>query len=151
MESLYFRWGEHCRLLKVKAIKVAPLNSLDTWSIRKEPKELRPKAKCFLVAEGANTEYWYLEALASRLAKSGIPELIELKLVERTEDDRNKSHPRNLIEQASRIRNDEDGRHDFDSSTDRVVVLFDADIYRNHPLSFKKVLGEVVGVAQAAV
>lgn len=51
-----------------------PLNSLDTWSSRNEWKVEKPKSKCFLIGEGANTEYWYFDSLATRLAKEGKPD-----------------------------------------------------------------------------
>lgn len=67
---------------------MSPLLPLDTWSARAIRPEVAPKSKCFLVGEGANTEYWYLESLAERFAKTNVPELIELKPVKRTGDDR---------------------------------------------------------------
>lgn len=96
---------------------MSPLLPLDTWSARAIRPEVAPKSKCFLVGEGANTEYWYLESLAERLAKMNVPELIELKPVKRTGDDRNQSAPRSLLEQAKRIRADEDGEFGFDVET----------------------------------
>ena len=130
---------------------MSPLLPLDTWSTRAVRAERAPKSKCFLVGEGANTEYWYLESLAERLAKMDIPELIELKPVERTGDDRNQSAPRSLLAQARRIREDEDGEFGFDETADRIVVLFDLDVYKGDAKLYSADLEGFDGVAQVAV
>ena len=93
---------------------MAPLNALDTWSVRSPSPERQPKAKCFLVGEGANTEYWYLEELANLLARQGKPKLIELKPVERTGAQRNQSSPKKLLEHAVEIYDDEGGVYGFE-------------------------------------
>lgn len=75
-----------------------PLNSLETWSVRSSRGNRKPKSKCFFIGEGPNTEYWYLKSLAVRLAKMNAPELIELRPVERTGNERNQSAPKKLLE-----------------------------------------------------
>lgn len=130
---------------------MSPLLPLSTWSTRAARPEIAPKSKCFFVGEGANTEYWYLESLAERLAKMNVPELIELKPVKRTGDDRNQSAPRSLLEQAKRIRADEDGEFGFDEATDRIVVLFDVDAYKGDAALYESDLERFEGIAQVAV
>ena len=119
-----------------------PLNSLDTWSVRSEWKIEKPKSKCFLIGEGANTEYWYFEALSCRLAKKGEPELIELKPVERTEKEKNQSDPRKLMEHALSIMRGETGGGEFIQGIDRVVVCFDTDIFKSCPDEYWGLLDE---------
>ena len=119
-----------------------PLNSLDTWSVRSEWKIEKPKSKCFLIGEGANTEYWYFEALSCRLAKKGEPELIELKPVERTEKEKNQSDPRKLMEHALSIMRGETGDGEFIQGIDRVVVCFDTDIFKSCPDEYWGLLDE---------
>ncbi|MBR0405802.1 MAG: RloB domain-containing protein [Eggerthellaceae bacterium] len=130
---------------------MSPLLPLDTWSARATRPEVSPKSKCFLVGEGANTEYWYLESLAERLAKMDLPELIELKPVKRTGDDRNQSAPRSLLEQARRIRADEDGDFGFDEATDRIVAFFDIDAYKGDAALYESDLESFRDIAQVAV
>lgn len=125
-----------------------PLNALDTWSIRESRTQEEPKAKCFLVGEGANTEFWYLDALATRLAKEGKPELIELKPVKRTGDERNQSHPQKLFEHVRAIRGDRDGNSGFDPDTDRIVVFFDGDIYKDEPAEYLEMYQKLSQVAE---
>lgn len=66
---------------------MAPLNSLGTWAVRSSGGRRRPKSRCFFIGEGPNTEFWYLSGLAERLARMDVPELIELRTVERTGDE----------------------------------------------------------------
>lgn len=117
-----------------------PLNSLDTWSSRTEWKVEKPKSKCFLIGEGANTEYWYFDSLATRLAKEGKPELIELKPVERTEGEKNQSSPRKLLEHAVAVMNGQANGSDFFKGTDRVVVVFDVDVFKDNPDGYATLL-----------
>lgn len=119
-----------------------PLNSLDTWSTRSEWKAEKPKSKCFLIGEGANTEYWYFEALSYRLAKEGKPELIELKPVERTGREKNQSDPRKLLEHAAAVMSGANGEDEFISGLDRIAVCFDADIFKNRPDEYLSLLAE---------
>ncbi len=117
-----------------------PLNSLDTWSSRTEWKVEKPKSKCFLIGEGANTEYWYFDSLATRLAKEGKPELIELKPVERTEGEKNQSSPKKLLEHAIAVMNGQVNGSDFIKGSDRVVVVFDVDVFKNNPDGYATLL-----------
>lgn len=128
-----------------------PLLDRSTWNQRGELAKRKPKGRCFLLAEGANTEYWYLERLSSVLAKRNLPKRIDMVPIERTEDDKNKSNPRALYDQAQRIRGDEDGTFGFDESNDIVVVLFDIDIYRRNPQRYSTDLQDLRNVARVAV
>lgn len=125
-----------------------PLIALDTWNKRTARPELMPKSLCFIIAEGANSELWYFTELAIHLAKQNTPERIELKPIERTEDDQNKSHPHALLEQAQHIRS---GGFGFNKETDRIVVVFDTDIYKGNDKQYQKDLQAFSGVAEVAV
>lgn len=119
-----------------------PLNSLDTWSSRTEWKVEKPKSKCFLIGEGANTEYWYFDSLATRLAKEGKPELIELKPVERTEREKNQSSPRKLLDHAVAVINGQANGGEFIKGTDRIVVVFDVDVFKDDPDGYATLLAD---------
>ncbi len=127
-----------------------PLNSLETWSVRSARGGRKPKSKCFFIGEGPNTEYWYLKSLAVRLAKMNAPELIELRPVERTGNERNQSAPRKLLEQAQLIRSDSEA-FGFDPEADRIVVFFDADVYKGDSELYVSDLDMFSGVAEVAV
>ena len=83
---------------------MAPLNSLDTWAVRSSSGTRRPKSRCFFIGEGPNTEFWYLSGLAERLARMDVPELIELRTVERTGDEKGQSAPVKLLDHARAVR-----------------------------------------------
>ena len=127
-----------------------PLNSLETWSVRSSRGNRKPKSKCFFIGEGPNTEYWYLKSLAVRLAKMNAPELIELGPVERTGNERNQSAPKKLLEQAQLIRDDAE-TYGFDPNADRIVVFFDADVYKGDSGLYMSDLDMFSGVAEVAV
>ena len=99
---------------------MAPLNSLGTWAVRSSGGRRRPKSRCFFIGEGPNTEFWYLSGLAERLARMDVPELIELRTVERTGDEKGQSAPVKLLEHALAVREDAEGRFGFDPDADSV-------------------------------
>ena len=107
-----------------------PLNPIDTWSERSYASIKLPKAKWFIVVEGSNTEYWYFEELAHMLSRRNLPRLIELVPVKRDGAEQDQSSPRKLAEHVRAVRKDEDGRFGFDAKSDRVVMVFDVDIYK---------------------
>lgn len=129
---------------------MAPLNSLGTWAVRSSGRR-RPKSRCFFIGEGPNTEFWYLSALAERLARMDVPELIELRTVERTGDEKGQSAPVKLLEHAFAVREDAEGRFGFDPDTDSVVVFFDADVYKGDEEGYLRMLERFEGAADVAV
>lgn len=128
-----------------------PIIALDTWNMRTSSNGRMPRGRCFVVAEGANTEYWYLSSLAVRLARKDLPKTIEVRPVKRTGDDKNRSHPRALLRQAETIREDAEGSFDFDPKTDEILLVFDADVYKGKPDEYAKDLAEFCEVADVAV
>lgn len=130
---------------------MSPLIDVSTWNHRGHSVRRRPRSRCFLISEGANTERWYFSGLAAKLDREGKPETIEIRPVERTGDDRNKSNPKALAEQARLIFEDADGRFGYDRETDRIVVVFDADIYKGDEAAYEEALDQFVGLAEVAV
>ena len=78
------------------------------------------------------------------------PELIELRPVERTGNERNQSAPKKLLEQAQLIRDDAE-TYGFDPNADRIVVFFDADVYKGDSGLYMSDLDMFSGVAEVAV
>ena len=126
-----------------------PLLDRSSWNLRDESAGRKPKGRCFLIAEGANTEFWYLERLSAVLAKRNLPKRIDMVPIERTDGDMNKSSPRALLDQVRCVREDE--RFGFDESIDFVVVVFDTDIYQRNPKQYIHDLQELCRVARVAV
>lgn len=118
-----------------------PLNALETWSRRSEPTLRQPKAKCFILTEGRNTEFWYFDSLATTLARKDLPRNLEIRPVRRTGEDENQSNPVKLAEYASQIIKDGvEGELGFDGERDLIVVVFDTDIYKGDKSSYLKQL-----------
>ena len=110
---------------------MAPILSIGTWNERASFESRLPRMKCFIVTEGANTEFWYFSELAVRLARKGLPRYVELVPVKRTEDDRNKSHPRALLAQAQLIRENKAEGTEFEEG-DLVLIVFDVDVFKGN-------------------
>lgn len=114
-----------------------PLNALETWSRRSESTLRQPKAKCFVLTEGRNTEFWYFDSLATALARKDLPRNLEIRPVRRTGEDENRSNPVKLAEYARQIiENGVEGELGFDGKHDLIVVVFDTDIYKGDKGSY---------------
>lgn len=70
--------------------------------------------------------------------------------MERTGNERNQSAPKKLLEQARLIRGNAEA-FGFDSETDRIVVLFDADVYKGDSERYASDFSMFSGVAEVAV
>ncbi|XCP85728.1 RloB family protein [Roseburia hominis] len=118
---------------------MAPIRTYTDWNKRpsdaEEQKE--PFRKYFFICEGSNTEVWYFRKLIDMRKKLEIHPLIDIRLMEKTEEDAHLSNPKALIEFAEMKKGIV--KNKFDSKHDKMVVVFDADIYKNKPDKFKEV------------
>lgn len=106
---------------------MAPLRSYSNWNQRPSDNkdQIEPYRKYFIIAEGMNTERWYFEELINLRKEFGIHPLIDVRYIERTGEDEGSSHPAKLLCLADKCR----ASSEFDSSHDRMIVVFDADIF----------------------
>lgn len=119
---------------------MSPVRTYTDWNKRPSDKEdqLEPYRKYFFICEGSNTEIWYFRKLIDLRKRLGIHPLIDIRLMEKTDADKNLSNPKALIQFAEIQKNvPENG---FDIMHDKMVVVFDADIYRKDPDAYKKLL-----------
>ena len=79
---------------------MAPVRSYTNWNSRTtdEKEQIEPYRKYFFICEGANTETWYFKKLIDIRKELNIHPLIDVRLLEKTEGDRDISFPRRLIE-----------------------------------------------------
>ena len=79
---------------------MAPVRSCTNWNSRTtdEEEQIEPYRKYFFICEGANTETWYFKKLIDIRKELNIHPLIDIRLLEKTEGDRDISFPRRLIE-----------------------------------------------------
>lgn len=78
---------------------MAPVRSYTNWNNRSTDQEEQrePYRKYFFICEGANTETWYFRKLIDIRKTLNIHPLIDIRLLEKTEKDRDISFPRKLI------------------------------------------------------
>ena len=69
---------------------MAPVRSYTNWNSRTtdEEEQIEPYRKYFFICEGANTETWYFKKLIDIRKELNIHPLIDIRLLEKTERDR---------------------------------------------------------------
>ena len=126
---------------------MSPVGSYTNWNSRatdnEEQKE--PYRKYFFICEGANTETWYFKKLIDIRKSLNIHPLIDIRLLEKTEGDRDISFPRKLISFAESQKDNEE--ISFDRERDKMIIVFDADIFEKKVTDYDEVIamGEADG------
>lgn len=112
---------------------MSPIREYSGWNRRKTDGEeqIEPYRKYFIICEGANTENWYFKELINNRKQLGIHPTIELCLLEKTEEDRNLSNPKKLLKFAEEQK--QKAKIIFDVERDKMILVFDADIFENKP------------------
>lgn len=119
---------------------MAPIRNYSGWNQRatdsQEP--IEPYQKFFFICEGANTEVFYFKELINLRKVLGIHPLIDVCLLEKTDEDKNLSNPKRLIDFAEAQKSNPD--ISFDREHDRMIVVIDADIYERKPEDYPEIL-----------
>jgi len=135
---------------------MAPVRSYSNWNKRAvdEKNQIEPYQKFFFICEGANTETWYFQNLIDLRKQLGIHPLIDICLLEKTEQDKDISYPLKLIQFAdSQKSNEEIG---FDTEHDKMIIVFDADIFEEKVSNYSEILkiaednGDILAVTNPA-
>lgn len=115
---------------------MAPVRSYTNWNSRTtdEEEQIEPYRKYFFICEGANTETWYFKKLIDIRKELNIHPLIDIRLLEKTEGDRDISFPRRLIEFAENQK--ENPEIAFDKERDKMIVVFSGS---NSPVSAESI------------
>lgn len=123
---------------------MAPVRSYTNWNTRYTDNEEQrePYRKYFFICEGANTETWYFRKLIDIRKALNIHPLIDIRLLEKTEEDKDISFPRKLIAFAEGQKENES--ISFDKERDKMIIVFDADIFEEKVQDYDEVvaLGE---------
>ncbi len=123
---------------------MAPVRSYTNWNSRSTDnvEQREPYRKYFFICEGANTETWYFRKLIDIRKSLNIHPLIDIRLLEKTEEDKDISFPRKLIAFAKSQKENEE--ISFDKERDKMIVVFDADIFEEKVQDYDEVvaLGE---------
>ena len=77
-----------------------PMHVYENWNKRPSDQEeqIEPYRKYYFICEGANTETFYFKRLIDIRKDLDIHPLIDIRLLEKTEQDRNLSYPKRLAE-----------------------------------------------------
>ena len=127
---------------------MAPVRSYTNWNSRSTDNEEQrePYRKYFFICEGANTETWYFRKLIDIRKSLNIHPLIDIRLLEKTEEDKDISFPRKLIAFAESQKENLD--ISFDRERDKMIIVFDADIFEEKVQDYDEVvaLGEAENI-----
>ena len=121
---------------------MAPVRSYTNWNSRTtdEEEQIEPYRKYFFICEGANTETWYFKKLIDIRKELNIHPLIDIRLLEKTDGDRDISFPRRLIEFAENQK--ENPEIAFDKERDKMIVVFDGDFFEEKVLDYDELIAE---------
>ncbi len=122
---------------------MAPIRNYSGWNQRAADNQapVEPYQKFFFICEGANTEVFYFRKLIDLRKQLGIHPMIDVCLLEKTEEDGNLSNPKRLILFAEDQKTNPD--ISFDPDHDRMIVVIDADIYERKPAQYPEILALV--------
>ena len=119
---------------------MASVRSYTNWNSRTTDNEVQiePYRKYFFICEGANTETWYFKKLIDIRKSLNIHPLIDIRLLEKTEGDRDISYPKNLIAFAEAQKDNQEIA--FDKERDKMIIVFDADIFEEKVQDYDKLV-----------
>lgn len=128
-----------------------PVHAYTNWNKRESDHEeqVEPFRKYFFICEGANTETFYFKKLIDLRKELGIHPLIDIRLWEKTGQDKDISYAKKLISFALGQKNVVD--NDFDSDRDKMVVVFDADIFEEKVQGYNELIEQIEESDIAAV
>lgn len=119
---------------------MAPIRTYTDWNKRPSDMEdqIEPYRKYFFICEGANTEVWYFRKLIDLRKTLRIHPMIDIRLMEKTGEDENVSNPKALIKFAESQK--KITANNFDMKHDQMIIVFDADIYKNASERYKEIV-----------
>lgn len=119
-----------------------PIHVYTNWNKRNSDsqEQIEPYRKYFFICEGANTETFYIQRLIDLRKQLGIHSQIDIRLLEKTESDQNLSHPKRLIQFANQQK--QKPELNFDVERDRMIVVFDADIFEFREDDYDEIIEE---------
>ena len=110
-----------------------PIHTYTNWNTRPSDQEeqIEPFRKYFFICEGVNTETFYFRRLIDLRKQLGIHPLIDIRLWEKTDKDRDISYAKSLVEFAEIQKQNID--NGFDLDRDKMIIVFDGDILALEP------------------
>ena len=120
-----------------------PVHTYTNWNSRPsdQVEQIEPFRKYFFICEGANTETFYFRRLIDLRKQLGIHPLIDIRLWEKTDEDRNLSFAKNLVSFAEKQKQNPD--NDFDYERDKMVIVFDGDIFEEKVQGYDDLISQI--------
>ena len=120
-----------------------PVHTYTNWNSRPSDQEeqVEPFRKYYFICEGANTETFYFEKLIDLRKELGIHPLIDIRLWEKTEGDKNISFAKNLAAFAKEQKSLEE--NEFDSDRDKMIIVFDGDIFEEKVQGYDELIASI--------
>jgi len=128
-----------------------PVHTYTNWNTRPSDQEeqIEPFRKYFFICEGANTETFYFRRLIDLRKQLGIHPLIDIRLWEKTDKDRDISYAKKLVEFAEiQKKNIDNG---FDLDRDKMIIVFDGDIFEEKVQGYDELIASIEKTDIAAV
>ena len=119
-----------------------PIHTYTNWNSRHTDQEeqIEPFRKYYFICEGANTETFYFKKLIDIKKELGIHSLIDIRLWEKTGEDRKLSYPKNLALFAEQQKSQDD---DFDETQDKMIIVFDGDIFEERVEGYNELIATI--------
>ena len=119
---------------------MVPIRSYTNWNTRSSDsdEQITPYRHYYFMCEGRNTEKWYFEKIIDIRKELSIHSRIDMIYLEKTEEHENLSDPKKLIEFANEQINN--GSIDFYDDLDKMIIVFDADVFETQRNDYSKVL-----------
>lgn len=120
-----------------------PIHIYTNWNSRPSDREeqVEPYRKYYFICEGANTETFYFEKLIDLRKELGIHPLIDIRLWEKTEGDKNISFAKNLVTFAQKQKKLKE--NEFDPDRDKMIIVFDADIFEEKVQGYDELVASI--------
>ena len=128
-----------------------PVHTYTNWNSRPsdEIEQIEPFRKYFFICEGVNTETFYFRRLIDLRKQLGIHPLIDIRLWEKTDEDRNLSFAKNLVTFAEKQK--QNPKNEFDYERDKMVIVFDGDIFEEKVQGYDELIAQIEETDIAAV
>ena len=120
-----------------------PIHTYANWNRRETDQEeqVEPYRKYIFICEGANTETRYFRHLIDIKKQLGIHSRIDIRLWEKTGEDKNLSFPKNLAKFAEEQKNIEE--NGFYRQFDKMVIVFDGDVFEEKVSGYKELVESI--------
>jgi hypothetical protein len=120
-----------------------PVHTYTNWNSRPsdQVEQIEPFRKYFFICEGANTETFYFRRLIDLRKQLGIHPLIDIRLWEKTDEDRNLSFAKNLVSFAEKQKHNPE--NEFDYERDKMVIVFDGDIFEEKVQGYEELITQI--------